>query len=106
MRAAIGAGLLLEIFRHIGLELGVQDEVLVLADALVVELLDVDEDRALLLHQRERRVERWVELSAEAKRITPMRLPFSDVGIEVRRIVGLVPVGVLRRRIGADRCRQ
>ena len=50
----------LQIFRHVGLELGEQDDIFVLADRAVVELLDLDEGRALLAQDRERGLERGV----------------------------------------------
>ena len=53
---------------------------------LVVELLDVDQDRALLAQHRKRASRTPGRVpKPEAKRITPMRLPLQRIGVEARR---------------------
>ena len=68
--------------------------------ALVVELLDVDQGRALRPQHRQRRVERRLSADAEAKRITPMRLPRSAPASSAGGIVDPVPVGLAGGRVG------
>ena len=80
VRTGIGAGLPFRYLAMSALSSVRRTGVSFLPIALVVELLDVDEDRALLAQDRERGLERGVELpKLEAKRITPIRLPLSEL---------------------------
>src|SRR6185437_1954977 len=64
------------------------------------ELLDVDEDRALLTKYRERRVKSWIELFGRSEPHHADALALERMGVEQRGIIRLVPVGIARRGIG------